>query len=206
MRSSIANNAAANTIQSPPSNIRVARRLATEQNGYISDDDDDGVGKKDQDTLDESTKLSFSMNFKFEDDDDKNGENNSEFGDIENGIDIEMKLSQRMRQEIKAMTRVATNKGKKNGLRKTTLEHDTLSNKVSKTLSRSVGKKSNSLRQGQKVKRKNRRNSNISKPKGGKRRPTKSPNVARRKTKLRGQITSPDTSPVRRGGGMSMTL
>ena len=30
--------------------------------------------------------------------------------------------------------------------------------------------------------------------------------VARRKTKLRGQITSPDTSPVRRGGGMSMTL
>ena len=39
------------------------------------------------------------------------------------------------------------------------------------------------------------------KPKGGKRRPTKSPNVARRKTKLRGQITSPDTSPVRRGGG-----
>ena len=62
------------------------------------------------------------------------------------------------------------------------------------------------LRQGQKVKRKNRRNSNISKPKGGKRRPTKSPNVARRKTKLRGQITSPDTSPVRRGGGMSMTL
>ena len=206
LRSSIANNAAANTIQSPPSNIRVARRLATEQNGYISDDDDDGVGKKDQDTLDESTKLSFSMNFKFEDDDDKNGENNSEFGDIENGIDIEMKLSQRMRQEIKAMTRVATNKGKKNGLRKTTLEHDTLSNKVSKTLSRSVGKKSNSLRQGQKVKRKNRRNSNISKPKGGKRRPTKSPNVARRKTKLRGQITSPDTSPVRRGGGMSMTL
>ena len=117
-----------------------------------------------------------------------------------------MKLSQRMRQEIKAMTRVATNKGKKNGLRKTTLEHDTLSNKVSKTLSRTVGKKSNSLRQGQKVKRKNRRNSNINKPKGGKRRPTKSPNVARRKTKLRGQITSPDTSPVRRGGGMSMTL
>ena len=202
LRSSIANNTSLETIASPPSNVRVARRIATEQNGYLSGEDENDDANQ---QLKRKGSLSFSMSFNF-DDGDLNLENDSEFGDLENGVDVEMKLSQKIRQEMKNKTKTIGMKGRKNVPRQSIMEPKKMAKDKSKSMPRSVGKKSNRVRAGQKV-RKMRKRGSVSRPKDSQsRRPMKSPNVARRKTKIRGQITSPDTSPVRDDGGMSITL
>ncbi len=200
LRSSIANDTSFQTIASPPSNIRVSRRIATEQNGYISEEDqDDNTNQQ----LRPKGSLSFSMNFNF-DDDSLSSENDSECDELGKRIDVEMKLSQKIRQEMK--NKAIVMKGRKNFSRKSIMEPKKIAKDKSKSLPRSVGKKSNRVRAGQKV-RKMRKRASISRPQdSSSRRPMKSPNVARRKTKIRGQITSPDTSPVRGDGGMSVTL
>ena len=62
LRSSIANDTSFKTIASPPSNIRVARRLATEQNGYISEEDQN-------DDTNQQLRRKGSLSFSFSDDD-----------------------------------------------------------------------------------------------------------------------------------------
>ena len=140
LRSSIANDTSFKTIASPPSNIRVARRVATEQNGYISEEDqNDDTNQQ----LRRKGSLSFSMNFNF-DDDSLSSENDSECDELGKRIDVEMKLSQKIRQEMK--NKAIVMKGRKNFSRKSIMEPKKIAKDKSKSLPRSVGKKSNRVR------------------------------------------------------------